>query len=92
MAALPTYTKDPSATLDFTWNWAAWLVTGDTLSTATVTADTGLTVASHAIVGQTVTAWLSGGEAGTSYRATCQVTTTGGRVDERSIVVEVAQR
>lgn len=90
--ALTTYTKDPAAVLDYTFNWSAWLVAGDTLSTATVLADTGLTVASTSIVGQTVTAWLSGGEAGASYRVTCQVQTSGGRTDERSIVVEVAQR
>lgn len=92
MAALTTYSKDPNAVLDYTWNWAAWLASGDTLSGSTVTADTGLTVESFSIVGQTVTAWLSGGEAGTSYRVTCQAVTTGGRTDERSIVIEVANR
>lgn len=92
MAAWPTFTKDPSATLDYTFNWAAWLASGDTLQSASATADTGLTVDSTSIVGQTVVVWVSGGEAGASYRLTCQVVTTGGRTDERTAIIEVAQR
>ena len=36
-----SYIKDPDAVLDYQWNWATWLPTGDTIASATVTAETG---------------------------------------------------
>jgi len=36
--------------------------------------------------------WLSGGTASTTYRLTCQWTTTGGRTDQRSARVAVRER
>lgn len=38
------------------------------------------------------TAWLSAGEAGTSYEVTCRITTNKGRTDDRTILLEVLER
>lgn len=89
---MTTYVKDPSATLDYAFDWSSWLASGDSIASATVTADTGLTVASTSVSSSSVTAWLSGGEAGSLYRVVCQVTTEGGRTDERTMQIEVTQR
>jgi hypothetical protein len=97
-AYLDTYTHDPDATLDYAIDWSEWLPDGDALSTATWTvtgADAALTVAgspapSHAA--GIATAWLTGGTDRVDYRVTCRVTTTGGRVDDRSILVRVRER
>lgn len=85
--------KDPQAVLDYIFDWSAWLA-GDTISTQTLTVDTGITIDSSEIGGgnTTVTAWVSGGTAGKSYRVTSRVTTAGGRTDERSIVILVRDR
>jgi hypothetical protein len=40
---------------------------------------------------QVVTAWVSGGQDGTTARARCTITTVGGQVDVRSIVLAVSQ-
>jgi hypothetical protein len=57
-------THDPNANLDYTVDWADWLVDGETISSSTWIVPTGLTagVASH----DTTTAWcwISGGTAG----------------------------
>ena len=101
-----TFPKDPDARLDYYFDWAAlangtgdsnWLAGGETITAFEVTADAGLTSdvpAAPALVnGDTaVRVWLSGGTAGSRYQVACQVTTSAGRVDERTLVVDVYER
>ena len=69
--------KDPDAVLNYTVDYTSHLQSSDTLATATVTADTGLTVASSSIVtgNKKVTMNLSGGTVGTTYTVKIQCTT-----------------
>lgn len=96
--------KDPAAVLDWYFDWAAlsnetgdsdWLASGETITEAAVTVTpSGLTAGAPAIIngGTAVRVWLSAGNAGSDYRVTCQVTTSAGRIDERSETVKVRQR
>lgn len=87
------FNKDPQSTLDYSSDWAAWLaVDGDTISSHTVTADTGISVNSSTNTTTDVTVWLSGGTAGVKYRVTVQITTAAGRVDQRSMDILVLDR
>jgi hypothetical protein len=86
------FDKDPASVLDYQWDWSDWLPTDDTITSATVTADTGLTVDSSSTTTTTVTAWLSGGTAGTTYAVTCQIVTADERTDERTIRISVKDR
>ena len=93
-STIATYIKDPSAKLDYSIDWSRWLPTGDTISAVTWSAS-GVTVSaspapSHA--SGVATAWLEGGTEGEDATVTCQVTTTAGRIDERSIRVQVRGR
>jgi hypothetical protein len=85
------FLKDPDALLPYLWDWSAWLA-GDTITTHTVTATTGLTVSTHSHTDTAVTAWLDGGTAGQSYTVTCHIVTAAGLEDDRSIELTVAQR
>ena len=98
-----TFLKDPDAVLDFKFDWAAstngsgdsdWLASGETISTKTVTADSGITIDSSSITdtNTSVTVWLSGGTAETIYKVSCKIATSGSRTDERSILVRVIER
>jgi hypothetical protein len=89
-----TFIKDPSAVLDYVFDWSAWLTDGETISTRTITATTGITVASSAITGSstTVTVWLSGGTAGATYYVTCAIVTSASRTDERTVTIRVTNR
>lgn len=87
-----SYIKDPDAVLDYVWNWASWLPDGDTIASATVTADSGLTVDSDSATTTAVTAWLSGGTVGQSYGVTCRIVTADGRTDDRTIKILVRQQ
>ena len=85
--SLKKFTKDPNAVLDYTIDWSAWLSHQDTITNATATATTGITVNSVSRTTTQTTVWLSGGSAGSSYEVTVRITTNGGRTDDRSITI-----
>lgn len=90
---MTTFKKDPDATLDYSFDWSAYLTPlGDTIQTATWIPDTGLTVVSSAKTNTTATAFVSGGTAGDSLTLTCRIVTTGGRTDDRSITLKIVNR
>ena len=92
--------KDPSAVLDYVFDWTEWLATGETIAVdsetgeklITITADTGITVDSWTEDDGKVTVWLSGGTAGINYKVACKITTSAGRTDERTIWIKVTDR
>lgn len=92
MDAQAQFQKDPDATLDYTWDWTEWLVGADTITNAVVLLSPGLTLVSSNFSTTAVTAWIAGGSPGLPYSATARVTTTGGRIDDRTIVVQVLNR
>lgn len=91
MATSPYFRKDPDAVLDYKFDWSSYLETSETISSATITADTGITVDSDDITDDStsVTVWLSGGTVGTEYKVACEVVTSLSRTDERSIYVRI---
>ena len=84
--------KDPSAVLDYVFDWTEWLATVETITDHTITADTGITVDSSSEYAGKVTVWLSGGTAGINYKVACKITTTAGRTDERTLWIRVVDR
>lgn len=103
MATSNYFIKDPDATLDYKFDWAAstngsgdsdWLASGETIDSHTVTVESGLTKDSDSATDDdtSVTVWLSGGSAGETYLVGCEITTSSGRTDERSIVIAVEER
>ena len=84
--------KDPSAVLDYVFDWTGWLATGETIANYTITADTGITDDSSTEDAGKVTVWLSGGTAGINYKVACLITTSAGRTDERTIWIKVVDR
>lgn len=86
------YTKQPADVeliiADFTDYLA---LRSDTISTRSVSADTGLTVDSSTIVGTTVKALVSGGTAGSRYNVCIKITTAGGLTKEHDVLVVVRQ-
>jgi hypothetical protein len=89
-----SYFKDPSALLEYTWDWAPWLAeVADTISSATVTVSGGITAVGSPVVGSTaVTQRVSGGAVGTPCAMVCQITTVGGLIDERTINLTISER
>lgn len=84
--------KDPDATLDYEWDWTAWLAEDETIDTVTWIVPTGITEGDTANTDQTATIWFSGGTLGESYEITCRITTNQGRIDDRSKVIRIKAR
>lgn len=89
--------KDPNAILDYEWDWSAWLAAhtpADTIVAADVLVS-GCTLVTPAQItsgGQRVRAWLSGGTVGAPASATCRITTSAGRVDDRTLYLTIKER
>lgn len=93
MAVLRTFTKDPDARLDYTVDWGAsgWLG-ADTIASVAWTVPAGLTSDANTSTTTTATIWLLGGTASTDYTVTCRITTAAGRIDDRSLLIQVRSR
>lgn len=98
---LAKYTHAPGAELDYTEDWSAWLKSGETLVDAdwvVASGDGALTIGTTPPQDATftsagvATAWLIGGTVSTSYDVQCTVTTSAGRIDARTIRINVATR
>jgi len=83
------FTKDPDAVLDYAFDWSSWLATGETITSYTITEDTGITVDSDSNTDDTVTVWLSGGIANVRYKIVCHIVTSAGRENDRTFVIHV---
>lgn len=89
-----SYTKDPSELLDYSWDWSPWLAeVGDTIASATVTSDDGLTIVGESIITDTmVTQRVSGGALNASCTIVCQITTASGLIGERTISLTIEDK
>lgn len=90
--AVQTYRKDPDANLDYGIDWSDWLASGETISVSAWTVPSGITEGTKSNDGTTVKVWLSGGTAGEIYTISNKITTSDGRIDERSFDVVVEER
>lgn len=101
---MTTYIKDSAAVLDYMFDWSDDLDDGETIVDAEVTVAGGGLVKDSQLVtdgtnraGETVTSaavvvWLSDGDTGDEGTATCQITTSAGRIDERTMTIKVRER
>lgn len=90
------------------WAEHGWLTDGDTITDAAFTvyaADssdmpidipdsdtTPVVVDSSSATDTDATAWLSGGTRGLKYLITCRITTSGGRIDDRTLKLKITER
>lgn len=89
--------KDPDAVLDYTFDWGPYLASNsDAIASHDVAIDdppdNSLVIEDFLRDGAVVTVWLSGGTLDQTYIVRCRVTTTGGRTDDRSFSLYIAQQ
>lgn len=85
------FIQDPDAVLDYQVNWSSWLV-GDTISTSTFVADTGLTVGATSHTTTTATVWISDGSLNGKYKVVNHITTDGGRENDHTIYFRIREQ
>jgi hypothetical protein len=89
----PIRFKDPQAVLDYSFNWSDWLSEiGDTIASSTWTIPDGITSVSQSNTTTRATVILSGGTSGTQYTIRNHITTAGGKQDDRSMIIMIADR
>lgn len=82
--------KSPVDVLDYSFDFSAFLPSGDAISTASVTVwPNDVTASNVGNVGKTVTFWLSGGTLDKRYTVTARIVTTQGRTAARSTTLDI---
>jgi len=85
------FVKDPASTLDYNMDWTLWL-DGDDITISTWVIDSPLVSMSESETTKITTIFVAGGVDGETYTLTNNINTISGRVDERSIILRVANR
>jgi hypothetical protein len=88
------FTKDPDATLDYGFDWSQWLNDGEIITEYTITTSPcGIVdIYNTSTTAGSVIVWLSSGSVGTRYSVGCLIETSGSRIDERTIKIDVRDR
>ena len=89
--AIARFKKDPDATLDYSFSWKKWL-NGDTIIDSEWIVEPGVTLEDETGSEVIRTAWVSGGTVGESYELTNRITTAGGRIDDRTLILDCEER
>lgn len=83
--------KDPSARLDYMWQWGDWL-NGDTIQEHSIISPEGIVTEDGGESEGDVVIWVSGGTLLKSYMITCNIITVGGRINERSAIFTITDQ
>ena len=75
----------PLASLDYGFDWTAWLSQGETITTSTWVVDTGLTKSLEQNSAGITSLFVTGGIVGKVYKLTNTITTSATRSDSRTI-------
>lgn len=87
------FKKDPDATLDYTFDWSAYLTAeGDSIVSIQWVLSSGLVLVSQVFSSTAPSAFVSGGVLDAAETLTCRITTSGGRIDDRTAVLNITQR
>lgn len=90
-----TFEKDRRARIDYSIRWVDWL-DGDQISASSwaivSNPDGGIVIDTPSNTTGTATVWVSSGTVSNTYRLENSITTTAGRTDNRSILIEVVDR
>ena len=91
---IATIEKIDTSKLDYSFDFSEWLAAVvDSIATYEITGDVGITIDSTLQFNGIVTAFVSGGLIGSYPKVTCKITTADGRIDSRTIKLQiVAQR
>ena len=85
------FTKDPDATLDYTLIWVNWL-DDDLIVASEWLVPVGLVKSGESFTTTITTVWLSGGTVRNVYSVVNRITTAGGRIDDRKLMIAVEER
>jgi hypothetical protein len=83
--------KDPDATEDYAFNWASWL-DGDVIESSIFLLPDGMTEVSSSFTASKATIFVSGGERCRICRITNRISTTGLRIQDKTIYIRIKDK
>jgi len=88
------FIKDSDAKLDFGFDWSQWLNAGETIDSYVITTSPcGIeNIYDTSTASGSVIVWLTSGSPSTRYLVSCLISTSGSRIDERTINIDVKNR
>lgn len=92
---MKTFVKDPDSTLDYMIDWSLWIDDDTIFTSEWEVVDVGINIipGSDSFTAEGITkVFISGGTAKGSYRLKNTITTNQGRIDERTIVIEIRDK
>lgn len=87
-----TVPKDPDSIVDYGLDWADWLTGGETITASSWPSLGDLTNESDSFTTTATAIFISGGVAGATYTLTNRITTSAGRVEDRSIKISCREK
>lgn len=84
--------KDPASSLRYGLNVAGLLESGDTLASASIAEQSGITATAAGYTGTVVSCRVAGGTAGETGSVTLRWTTAQGDTDERTLLFRLVER
>ncbi len=86
--------KDPDEELDYQFDWSARLEIGETISVSNFTTNDGavITISRFSISGGLTTFWATGGVSGSVVQITNRITTSAGRVYDKTATLRIQNR
>ena len=90
MASWPD--KDPNEKLDYTLDWTQALIDSDVIQSSVWSVPEGLNSSSESFDSTKCVVWLDGGTDGVKYTISNRITTSSGRIMERSATLKVKSR
>ena len=88
---IATFSKDPSAILDFAIDWSQWLG-DDSIILSSWSIPNGIGQSTSLFSKTLAIIWLVGGSAGQSYGIVNHIASLGGREEDRTIKINVVER
>lgn len=91
--------KDPDARLDYQFDWSLWLQVGETITDSEFLVESSEAITTFAIEPSTqeidgglTTFWATGGVATETVEITNRITTSAGRIDDKTSRLRVRER
>ena len=91
---MKVFAKDSNAKLDYSINWAPWLVKAgnDAIQASEWIAPAGISATGETFTSTRTTIWLQGGELGQEYDLINRITTVGGRIEDCTIRIKIVAK
>ena len=79
--------KDPDSRVDYGFDWSDWMQTLDTIVGSSWTLPSGLTTDENSYTDDTTVVWLLGGITDTLYDVSNEITTSDGRIENKTFTI-----